>query len=64
MYTIREINNVKKPTYQINKLPDRYIEALLKKTESTMEENKKVVNKINLKSDLHLVKLSSPTTDN
>ena len=40
LYEITEINNETIPDYKIDYLPERYNEALLKKTELTMKENK------------------------
>ena len=39
-YKITEINNDTIPNYRIDNLPERYSEALMRKTELTMKENK------------------------
>ena len=46
LYKITKIINDKIPSYKIDKLPERYKEALLKKTELTMKENDNVWKKI------------------
>ena len=43
LYRKTEIVNDTKPSYKINQLPKRYNEALLKKTELTLEENNSVM---------------------
>ena len=43
MYKIIEIINDTIPSSRIDNLPERNIEALLKKTELSMEENKDVM---------------------
>ena len=48
MYKITEIINDTIPTYHIDNLPERYNEALLKKTNSTLKENKDVMKTLNL----------------
>ena len=48
MYKITEIISNTIATYHIDNLPERYNEALLKKTELTMKENKSRMRKINL----------------
>ena len=48
LYKITEIINDTISTYKIDNLPERYNEALLKKTELTMKENKDVMKKLNL----------------
>ena len=48
LYKITEIINDTKPSYKIDNLPERYNEALLKKTELTMKENRDVMKKLNL----------------
>ena len=48
MYKITEIFIDTIPSYKINSIPDRYNEALLKKTELTMKENGSVMKKWNL----------------
>ena len=45
---ITQFNNDTIPSYRIDNLPERYNEALLKKTELTMKENKKVMRALNL----------------
>ena len=40
LYEFTELNIGTKPSYSIDKIPERYNEALLKKTKSTMKENK------------------------
>ena len=48
LYEIREIINDTIPSYEIINLKEKYNEALLKKTESTMKENDNVMKKLNL----------------
>ena len=48
LYKIKEIINDTIPSYHIDNLPERYNEALLKKTELAMKENKDVMKKLNL----------------
>ena len=48
LYKITEIINDTIPTYHIDNLPERYNEALLKKTELTLKENDNVMKKLNL----------------
>ena len=48
LYKITEIINDTIPTYKIDNLPERYNEALLKKTELTLEEKNNVMKKLNL----------------
>ena len=48
LYKITEIINETIPSYHFDNLPERYNEALLKKTELTMKENKDVMKKLNL----------------
>ena len=48
LYKVTEIINDTIPTYHIDNLPERYNEALLKKTDLTMKENKDVMKKLNL----------------
>ena len=48
MYKIKDIKIDTTPSYKIDNLPERYNEALLKKTELTMKENNNVMKKINL----------------
>ena len=48
LYKVTEIINDTIPTYHIEKLPERYNEALLKKTELTLKENKAVMKALNL----------------
>ena len=48
LYKITEINNDTIPSNHIDKLPERYNETLLKKTELTMKENDSVMKKLNL----------------
>ena len=48
LYKIKEINNDTTPSYRLDNLPERYNEALLKKTELTMKENKNVMKKLHL----------------
>ena len=45
---ITEITNDRIASYKIDNLPERYNEALLKKTESTMTENKVVMRKLKI----------------
>ena len=44
---ITEIVNDTVPSYKIGQLPERYNEALLKKTELSMRENKHVMKNLN-----------------
>ena len=46
LYKITEIFNDTIPSYKIDNLPERYNEALLKKTELTMKENRDVMKKL------------------
>ena len=48
LYKITEIINDTIPTYHIDNLPERYNEALLKKTELTLKENDNVMKRLNL----------------
>ena len=48
LYKITEIINDKIPSYRLDNLPERYNEALLKKTELTMKENKDVLKKLKI----------------
>ena len=48
LYKITEIINDTIPSYKIDNLKERYNEALLKKTELTLKENKDVMKKLNL----------------
>ena len=48
LYKITEIINDTIPSYHIDNLPERYNEALLKKTELTMKEIDNVIKKLNL----------------
>ena len=48
LYKITEIVFDTKPSYHIVNLKERYNEALLKKTELTMKENKDVMKKLNI----------------
>ena len=48
LYKITEIVNDTIPSYKINNLSERYNESLLKKTESSMKENKDVMKKFNI----------------
>ena len=48
LYRITEIINDTIPTYHIDNLPERYNEALLKKTKLSMKENNNVMKKLNL----------------
>ena len=48
LYKITEIINDTIPSYKIDNLPERYNEALLKKTELTMTENNSVMKKLNI----------------
>ena len=48
LYKITEIVNDAIPSYRIDNIPERYNEALLKKTELTMKENKDVMKALNL----------------
>ena len=48
LYKITEIINDTIPSYKTDNLPERYNEALLKKTELTMTENNSVMKKLNI----------------
>ena len=48
MYKITGIINDTIPSNRIDKLPERYIEALLKKTELAMKEIKDVMKELNI----------------
>ena len=48
LYKIKEIISDTIPTYHLDNLPEGYNEALLKKTELTLKENKDVMKKLNL----------------
>ena len=48
LYKITEIINDTLSSYKIDNLPERYNEALLKKTELTMTENNSVMKKLNI----------------
>ena len=48
LHKITVIINDTIPSYHIDNLPERYNEALLKKTELTFEENKDVMKALNL----------------
>ena len=48
LYKITEIINDTIPSYKIENLNERYNESLLKKTESTMKENKDVMKKLSI----------------
>ena len=45
LYTITEFIDDTKPTYHIKNMIERYNEALLRKSESTMEKSKNVLKK-------------------
>ena len=48
LFKITEKINDSIPSYHIDNLPERYNEALLKRTELTMKENNSVMKKMNL----------------
>ena len=48
LYKFTEIINDTIPTYHIDNLPERYNEALLKKTELTLKENDNVIKKLKI----------------
>ena len=48
LYKVTEIVNDTIPSYHLDNLPERYNEALLKKTELTIKENKDVMKKLKL----------------
>ena len=48
LYKITEIVNDTIPSYKINRLPERYNESLLKKTDLTMKENDNVMKKLGI----------------
>ena len=49
LYITTEMINDSIPSYHIDKLTERYNEALLRKTELTMKENNSVIKKLNLR---------------
>ena len=50
LYTITEIIDDTIPSYHINYLPERYNEALLKKTKLSLEDNEFVMKKLKIKN--------------
>ena len=48
LYEITKIINDTIPSYHIDSLPERYNEALLKKTELSKKENNSIMKKLNL----------------
>ena len=48
LYTITEIIDDTIPSYRIDNFPERYIEALLKKSKLTYDDNKNFMKKLNL----------------
>ena len=48
LYKIIEILSDTRPSYKIENLEERYNEALLKKTDFTMKENRDVMKKLNI----------------
>ena len=50
LYTITEIIDDTIPSYKINYLPERYNEALLKKTKLSLEDNEFVMKKLKIKN--------------
>ena len=50
LYTITEIIDDTIPSYHINYLPERYNEALLKKTKLSFDENDFVIKKLKIKN--------------
>ena len=48
LYKVTEIINDTLPSYHIDNLPERYNEALLKKTDLTLKENNTVMKKLRL----------------
>ena len=48
LYEITEIINDTIPAYKIDKLPERYNESLLKKTELSMKQNDNIMKKLNI----------------
>ena len=48
MYKFTEIENDAIMSYRIDKLPERYNEALLKKTDLSMKEHKDVMKALNI----------------
>ena len=48
LYKFTKINTETIPSFHLDNLPERYNEALLKKTKLTLEENKDVMNASNL----------------
>ena len=59
LWKITEIFNDTIPIHKIEKLPERYNESLLKKTDLTMKENNSVVEKFNF----NWIKHTSVRTD-
>ena len=47
LYKITEFINVPIPSYRIDHLPERYNEALLKKSELTLKKNRAVIKRLN-----------------
>ena len=47
-YKFAEINNDNIPSYRIDNLPERYNEAVLKRTKLTLNENKDKMKKLNI----------------
>ena len=48
MYKNTDIVNKTIPSYKTDNLPERYNEAILKKTDLTMKEDRDIVKKINI----------------
>ena len=48
LYKITEIINDTIPSYRLDNLPERYNEALLKKTQLSLKENDAVMKKLNI----------------
>ena len=48
LYKITELIIDTVPSYRLDNLPERYNEALLKKTELTLKENNSVMKKLNI----------------
>ena len=59
LFKITENNNDTIPSYKIDKLPERYNEALLKKTELTMKKNKSVKKKLLLSQIKHSLSITA-----
>ena len=59
LYKITEMINDTIPSYKINNLPEKYNEALLKKTELTMKKNNSVMKNLNLNYIKHSLSITA-----